>query len=137
MNPICARIKELRSSLNLTQEQFAALLCIRRGAIANYEVGRNPPTASVKALLYKELHVSPDWLEHGIGSMFSAPASENIDLFLRNHGASDFELLLIKAIFSVDRSTRVSFLAQIQHFLMANGCLSSSNTVSTPGAEEA
>lgn len=137
MNPICARIKELRSSLNLTQAQFATLLCIRRGAIANYEGGRNPPTASVKALLYKEFHVSPDWLEHGIGNMFSTPASDSIDLLLRNHCASEFEILLIKAIFSVDRSTRDSFLAQIQLFLMANNHLSASNIASTPDVKEA
>lgn len=117
MEPICIRVKELRLALKLTQEEFAARLGVRRGAIANYEVGRNPPTDSVKALIYREFSVSPDWLERGSGEMFSQNASFYLATFARNHGATELELRIAKAFFSVDQETRAVFLAQFQRFL--------------------
>ena len=70
------RIKELRRSLGLTQEEFAARLGIKRGALANYEVGRNEPIDAVVALMCREFHVSEGWLRRGEGEMF-VPVSEN------------------------------------------------------------
>ncbi len=35
------RIKRIRKELDLTQQEFADRLGIKRGGIANYEVGRN------------------------------------------------------------------------------------------------
>lgn len=117
MEPICSRVKELRLVLKLTQEEFAARLRVRRGAIANYEIGRNPPTDSVKALIYREFSVSPEWLEQGVGEMFVHDAEFSIDTFAKNHGATDLELRIVKAFFSVDQDTRNVFLEQFQRFL--------------------
>lgn len=64
------RIKALRRSLELTQEEFAARLGIKRGALANYEVGRNEPIDAVVALMCREFHVSEEWLRTGRGEMF-------------------------------------------------------------------
>lgn len=64
------RIKELRKRLNLTQQEFADRLSIKRGAVANYEVGRNTPSASVIALICREFNVSERWLREGEGDMF-------------------------------------------------------------------
>jgi transcriptional regulator with XRE-family HTH domain len=65
-----AHIKELRKSLGMTQQEFADRLHIKRGAIANYEVGRNIPTDSVIALICREFGVSETWLRTGEGDMF-------------------------------------------------------------------
>lgn len=64
------RIKELRKRLNLTQQEFADRLSIKRGAVANYEVGRNTPSDSVIALICREFNVSERWLREGEGEMF-------------------------------------------------------------------
>lgn len=64
------RIKELRKRLNLTQQEFADRLSIKRGAVANYEVGRNTPSDSVIALICREFNVSERWLRDGEGEMF-------------------------------------------------------------------
>ena len=47
------RIISLRKALGLTQEKFGEKIGVRRGTVANYEVGRNMP-----------------WLENGEGEMF-------------------------------------------------------------------
>ena len=64
------RIKELRKRLNLTQQEFADRLSIKRGAVANYEVGRNTPSDSVIALICREFNISERWLREGEGEMF-------------------------------------------------------------------
>lgn len=63
------RIKELRTHLGLTQQEFAGRLGIKRGAIANYELGRNEPIDAVISLICREFKVNEDWLRTGNGEM--------------------------------------------------------------------
>ena len=64
------RLRELRSALNLTQQEFADRIGIKRGTVANYELGRNEPIDAVVSLICREFHVSEDWLRNGNGDMF-------------------------------------------------------------------
>ena len=64
------RIKYLRKTLDLTQQEFSDRIGVKRGAVANYEVGRNDPTDSVVALICREFGVSEQWLRYGTGEMF-------------------------------------------------------------------
>lgn len=64
------RIKELRKSLKMTQQEFADRLNIQRGSIASYETGRISPSNATISLICKELNVSEDWLRNGTGEMF-------------------------------------------------------------------
>ena len=64
-----SRIKELRNSLDLTQQKFADRLGIQRGAIANYELERNVPIDAVISLICREFHVREAWLRDGEGEM--------------------------------------------------------------------
>ena len=64
------RIKELRKELKLTQQEFADALNIKRGAVANYEIGRNEPIDAVVSLICKTFNVNEEWLRSGAGDMF-------------------------------------------------------------------
>ena len=64
------RIKQLREIECLTQQKFADRLHIKRGAVANYEIGRNTPSDSVIALICREFDVNETWLRTGEGDMF-------------------------------------------------------------------
>ena len=66
------RIKDLRKALGLTQQEFADRLGIKRGAVANYEIGRNTPIDSVIILLCREFRVNETWLRTGEGEMFQS-----------------------------------------------------------------
>lgn len=70
------RLKELRKTLKLTQQEFADKLNIKRGAIANYEIGRNEPIDAVISLICREFNVNEEWLRNGTGDMF-LEAEEN------------------------------------------------------------
>ncbi len=85
------RLKELRKHFQLTQEGFAQRLSITRGAVANYEVGRNEPTDAVLELMAREFGVSIKWLKTGEGSMFNERTQEYeafFDSLLKEDGSS-------------------------------------------------
>ena len=64
------RIKAVRTSLGLSQQEFAEKIGIKRGAVANYEVGRNEPIDAVVSLICKTYNVNENWLRTGEGEMF-------------------------------------------------------------------
>ena len=63
------RIKEVRKAACLTQQEFADRIGVSRGALANYEVGRNEPIDAVIALICREFQINESWLRTGIGDM--------------------------------------------------------------------
>lgn len=65
-------LKQIRKSLNLTQQQLAERLGIGKAALSMIETGRASLTARNKNLLVQELNVNPDFLETGKGEMFNA-----------------------------------------------------------------
>lgn len=73
------RIKKLRRTLDLTQQEFADRLGIKRGGISNYEIGRNEPADSVISLICREFNVNEEWLRNGTGEMF-LPTDRNADI---------------------------------------------------------
>lgn len=64
------RIRKLRKILDLTQQEFADKIGMKRNTVANYETGRNEPSASVISLICREFNVSEEWLRDGEGEMF-------------------------------------------------------------------
>ena len=79
------RLKELRKKLGLTQQEFADRLKIKRGAIANYEIGRNVPIDAVLSLISREFGVNLEWLRTGDGEMFNAAPSSVLDALAREY----------------------------------------------------
>lgn len=67
--PTGDRIKALRQSLGLTQQEFADRIGIKRGAIANYEIGRNISDVVINSIC-RTYNVSEHWLRTGEGEMF-------------------------------------------------------------------
>lgn len=64
------RLKKLRKTLDLTQQEFADRLGISRGNIGSYEVGKSALSDAVISLICREFNVNKDWLRTGEGEMF-------------------------------------------------------------------
>lgn len=64
------RLKLLRKTLDLTQQEFAEALGIKRNTIATYEIGRNEPIDAVVQLICNKYNVNEQWLRTGEGEMF-------------------------------------------------------------------
>lgn len=74
-NTFSKRFKQLRKALDLTQQDLADRIGVKRGGIANYEISRNIPTNSVISLVCREFNVNETWLRTGEGEMFKREIS--------------------------------------------------------------
>lgn len=63
------RIKTIRKSEGLTQEEFGKRLGIKRNTVATYEIGRSQPIDAVVSLICREFGISETWLRTGEGEM--------------------------------------------------------------------
>lgn len=59
---LCSRLKELRSSLNLTQKEFADKIGASTVSISSYEIGAKTPSLDMLLTIAKTFNVSIDWL---------------------------------------------------------------------------
>ena len=96
------RIKKLRKTLDLTQQEFASKIGVKRNTVATYEMGRTEPSASGISLICREFGVSETWLRNGEGEMFIKPTraleiNEFISKALQDKPES-FKLRLISAL---------------------------------------
>lgn len=96
------RIKEVRTKLKITQQEFADRIGCSRSGLANYEVGRNEPINSVIVAICREFNVNEEWLRTGRGEMF-APVNRDkeieafMDTVMKSESA-DFRRRLVSVL---------------------------------------
>lgn len=93
------RLKELRKTLNLTQQEFAEKIGVKRNTIAQYESGRNAPIDAVITLICRTYNVNETWLRTGEGEMFvsrdrSEAIAQEVNRFMADHPDSFRERLI-------------------------------------------
>ena len=71
INTIGERIKQVRESCNLTQQEFADRLGTKRSNIGSYETDKRTPSAVAIATICREFHINEAWLRSGAGEMKS------------------------------------------------------------------
>ena len=64
------RIRKLRRSLDLTQQEFAGRIGTTQNALTGYETSRRNPSGSVVNNICKTFNVNEAWLRSGEGEMF-------------------------------------------------------------------
>lgn len=64
------RIKSLRKSLKLTQQEFADRIGIKRNTVGLYEIGQSGISDTVIKSICREFNVNETWLRTGEGEMF-------------------------------------------------------------------
>ncbi len=90
------RIKKIRRELDLTQQEFADRLRVKRGSIANYEIGRNVPIDSVISLICREFNVNEEWLRYGKGEMFNPKPTDALDQLAEKYRLSNADYVMIE-----------------------------------------
>ena len=66
------RLKLIRKTLGLTQEQLAQRLGVGKTALSMIETGKARLSSRNKNILVQDLNVNPSWLETGKGEIFNA-----------------------------------------------------------------
>ena len=107
------RLRDLRKSMNLTQQEFANKIGITRNTLASYETGKSNPGDAAVSLICSKLNVNETWLRTGEGTMFF-PQSDN-DLLkkfaesLTKISDDDFKKRIVTAMAKMDDEQWESF----------------------------
>ena len=101
------RIKELRSRLGLTQEEFSSKIGLSRNFIAQIETGTKKPSERTIFDICEKFNVNQDWLRTGNGEMFMPETKdEQISKMLADVMKSEdgnFKKKLISALAQLDK----------------------------------
>lgn len=102
------RIKKIRKELDLTQQEFADKLGIKRNTVATYESGRNEPIDAVISLICREFDINEEWLRTGNGEMFiERSRDDQIAVFVGNileKESDSFKRRFISMLAALDES---------------------------------
>ena len=71
---VASRVKELRKALDLTQQEFADRLGVKRSAVSKWDIDATEPSDAVISLICREFSVREAWLRTGEGEMFARRA---------------------------------------------------------------
>ena len=102
------RIKQLRRSLNLTQQDFAERIGLKQNSIALIESGKRNISNQAVLSICREFNVNETWLRTGEGEMFNALSRDEqiayrLGAMLAGHGDT-IQKRLIAALSDLDES---------------------------------
>ena len=100
------RIKRIRKSLNMTQEEFSKKIELSRNFIAQVEIGTKTPSNRTISDICKIFDVNEEWLRNGTGEMFEKKTKdEQISEMLgeiQKAGEDTFKHRLVSALANLD-----------------------------------
>lgn len=103
------RLKEIRKRLNLTQAVFAEKIGSSQNVVANYEIGRRNPSASVINNICKTFGVNEEWLRTGEGEMFLKTPDTLIEQLKQKYSMDDFETSIVEEYLNLPADKRAVF----------------------------
>lgn len=119
------RIKKLRRTLDLTQQEFGDRIGVKRNTIATYEGGRSAPIDSVISLICREFNVNEEWLRTGTGEMFKASPTEVLDALAEEYGLTHGDYVLIEKFVNLKAEKRA---AVVDYVLQAAAAMQGEGT---------
>ena len=126
-----SRLKELRDSEGLSQEEFGSKIGIKsRAHISALESGSRNITDRIISDVCREYGVREEWLRYGELPMRAEASTFSLDEFAKQHNATELEINILKAYFELDPGLRNDL---VHHF---KDRLSASRRVSVADAEE-
>jgi transcriptional regulator with XRE-family HTH domain len=111
MAELCERIKELRSSLKLSQRQFAKRIFVSQTLVNEIELGKRKINPRILHLISSQFNVNMEWLKKGEGDMFSdAPPDARLEHIIEifhnlDKPLQDYLLLQSKELLKIQYET--------------------------------
>ncbi|MCI9078329.1 MAG: helix-turn-helix transcriptional regulator [Lachnospiraceae bacterium] len=100
------RIKKIRKELDLTQQEFADRLGVKRNTISTYESGRSVPIDAVISLICREFKINEEWLRTGKGQKEQPEPKSELDKLAEKYNMSHDEYIFLEMYFKKKRSER-------------------------------
>jgi transcriptional regulator with XRE-family HTH domain len=113
------RIRTIRNSLGLNQDEFAARISISRSALTKLERGINNPSEQTLKLICREFSIDYLWLKTGEGEMIEKPTVEGDMALFHNimTGDDEFAKSLFRAYVKLGREDWRRLRIFMQDFL--------------------
>ena len=89
------RIKKVRKREDLTQQEFADRLGMKRNSIAQVESGRNTSDQTIISIC-REFGVNEEWLLTGEGEMFAPKSTNALETLVEERGLSHSAYIAIE-----------------------------------------
>lgn len=100
------RLKILRESLGLSQEEFGNRIGSARNTIANYEIGRRNPSNTVVKSICREFRANYFWLTEGKGDMFVGTPKDVVDEIAEDYNLGDLDKKIIQKYLELNAGQR-------------------------------
>ena len=110
------RIKELRSVLKISQEDFAKKLIVSRQSVYYWERGTSLPTDRTIESICREYGVSELWLRTGEGDMFSAVPESTMKEFEMQYHLDELDMEIIRKYSLLSADERAVFKKFLKSF---------------------
>jgi transcriptional regulator with XRE-family HTH domain len=73
MKTVYERIKEIRTTLGISQREFSKQIYIAQSFYGDIELGKKNLNDRIIQLISSQFNVNKDWIKTGEGEMFTAP----------------------------------------------------------------
>lgn len=111
------RLKQLRRSLEMNQENLAKILGIGKTALSMIETGKASLTERNKSILVEKLNVNPSWIERGTGEMFNLPKDFKENIATNNITLQEIPIYEINHVNSLESILRGTADIQAKMYL--------------------
>lgn len=92
------RLKQLRSDLKLTQDDFAARISVTKSSISLMERGERNPSPQTIQLICQQFHVRREWLVEGTGPMYMETTDDDVLIDQVLFGTDEFVKAFVKGV---------------------------------------
>lgn len=116
MKELKDRIKFVRTSKNLSQDEFGRIINLSRSQIAGYETGAKNVTNRAINDICREFKINEEWLRNGEGEMEAKMTSDEEFAFLVGAFAAegnDFKKRIIKAMLEIENKDDWELIASV------------------------
>lgn len=110
------RLKILRQSLKLTQDDFGERIGTAHNTIAGYESGRREPSNQVIRLICTTYGVNEEWLRTGSGEMMTADASDELEALAKRYDLSIDAQIVVEKFVNLSKpqqETLINYLLEV------------------------
>ena len=100
------RVREIRKTLNLSQEVFGSKLGVGKTAISKIEKNERSLTEQMAKAICREYNVNYIWLTEGIGDMFMGVPETIIDELVIQYDLNDIETEILRNYLTLTKEQR-------------------------------
>lgn len=100
------RIKTVRKSYNLNQQEFGERIGVKQTTVANYESGSRTPIDAIVFTICREFGVSESWLRDGVGEMYAQTPNTTADKLVDEYGLDDFAARFVREYMALDEEKK-------------------------------